>query len=94
MLFRDPLRKIKYMISKVKEAKLASKEDPIAVALCRLGGFQGSYAWAKIITLEEHSESTRKDVLARGLKTKKEAEREVLKRLVSRMQQVYNQCNY
>jgi len=52
----------------------ASKKNPAAVALGRLGGLKGGHARAAKMTPEERSEGARKAVLARWEKAKKEAE--------------------
>lgn len=55
--------------------KIASKKNPAAVALGRLGGQKGGPARAANMTPEERSESARKAVMARWEKTKNAAEK-------------------
>ena len=56
-----------------KQHKTATKKNPAAVMLGRLGGLKGGYARAAKMTDEERSESARKAVTARWAKAKKQS---------------------
>lgn len=62
------------MANTPRPKKLASKKNPAAVALGRLGGLKGGHARAATLTPEERSESARKAVQARWEKARQEAE--------------------
>jgi hypothetical protein len=62
------------MSRKPKDPTKASKKNPAAVMLGRLGGLKGGRARAEKLTPEQLSESGRKAVMARWAKAKALAE--------------------
>ncbi len=62
------------MSRKLKDPTNASKKNPAAVMLGRLGGLKGGHARAAKLTPEELSESARKAVTARWAKARALAE--------------------
>lgn len=62
------------MARKQKDPTKASKKNPAAVMLGRLGGLKGGRARAEKLTPEELSESGRKAVMARWAKARALAE--------------------
>jgi len=58
------------MSRKLKDSTNASKKNPAAVMLGRLGGLKGGRARAEKLTPEELSESARKAVMARWAKAR------------------------
>lgn len=76
MIFRDRSRIFSGMATRRKQNRTATKKNPAAVMLGRLGGLKGGYARAAKMTPEERSESARKAVAARWAKAKKHSNKE------------------